>query len=139
MKVILQDGRRYVLRFDKDEDVVAGLEKFMADSQVAACSFNGVGAAASLELGYFNTHLKEYRRKPILDALEIISFTGNGATVAGKPTVHCHGIFSGTDFVTLGGHVFKLIVSVTCEIFLIKLDGELKRELNPDFNLNLLV
>ncbi len=138
MKVVLQDSRRYLLRFDKDEDVIAGLAKFMADSGVKACAFNGIGACSSAELGFFNTHLKEYRRKPILDELEILSFSGNGSMANGLPTIHAHAMFGGTDFSVIGGHVFKLVPSVTCEVFLIALDGEANRTLSEEFNLNLL-
>lgn len=139
MKTILQDSRRYMLRFDKDEEVLEGLQKFMTEQAISACVFFGIGACSSVELGYFNEHLKDYRKKPFAQNLEIVSFSGNGGLLDGSTVLHAHGSFGGTDFSIIGGHVFKLVVSVTCEIFLIKLDGALERKLNPDFNLNLLV
>jgi hypothetical protein len=139
MKVILQDDRRHILRFDKDEDVISGIQDFMKAQNIYACAFFGIGAAASVELGYFNTYLKDYRKKPYVEELEIASFSGNGGLTDGQPAIHAHGVFSRNDFTSLAGHVFKLVVSVTCEIFLIKLDGALERKHNSDFNLNLLV
>jgi predicted DNA-binding protein with PD1-like motif len=138
MKVILNEKNYYVLRFDKDEDVIEGLNKFLTDQAISACFFYGIGACLMVDLGYFNIHLKEYRTKPIVDDMEILSFTGNGGMNGGKPALHAHGVFGRNDFTTIGGHVNKLVVSVTCEIFLTKLDGTLERKLNPDFNLNLL-
>ena len=138
MKIILKDDRRYVLRFDKDEELLLGLVKFLKDEKIMACAFSGIGACSSFELGYYNAHLKDYRKKPFLDEMEIVAFTGTGGMKAGEPIIHAHGLFSRNDFTTIGGHVFKLVASPTCEIFLIKLDGELKRETNPDWNLNLL-
>jgi uncharacterized protein len=139
MKIIIQDDRRFVLRFDKDEEVLEGLQKFMKEQVVSACAFFGVGACSGVELGYFNEHLKDYRKKPFLQNMEIVSFSGNGGLVDGEIFLHAHGCFGNTDFSLIGGHVFKLTVSVTCEIYLIKLDGALERKQNPDFNLNLLV
>lgn len=139
MKLILQDQRRYVLRFDKGEEVMEGVAKFMKEQGIKACSFSGIGACENPELAFYNSHVKEYRRKPFLEEVEILSLTGNGSLKDGEPTLHVHGIFGKNDFSTIGGHVFKIPVSVTCEIFLIKLDGEIRRENNPEFNLNLLI
>ena len=63
---------------------------------------------------------------------------GNGALKDGS-VYPCSRVFSRTDFTVLGGHVFKAVVSATAEIFVLKLEGEMKRELNVDVNLNLLV
>ena len=63
----------------------------------------------------------------------------NPARTCGRPaSLHAHGSFGRTDFSVIGGHVFKLVTLATCEIFLIKLDGEMKRKNNPDLQLNLL-
>ncbi len=135
MKVVIQDNRRYILRFDRGEEVIAALKQFLADQKITACAFNGLGACSDLELAYFNFSKKEYEKKIFQEDLEIVSLTGNG----GNGALHMHGSFGKTDFSLIGGHISKLLVSLTCEIFLIKLEGELKRELNADLNLNLLV
>lgn len=141
MKVIVQDSQRYILRFDKGEQVLLGIADFMASQQIKSCSFSGIGTISHLEMGFYNAHLKEYRKKPFLDDMEILSLTGNGAVMSadGKPVVHAHGIFGKIDFTVVGGHVFEMVTLATCEIFLIKLEGEMKRENNADLNLNLLV
>ena len=138
MKIILKDGRRYIIRFDKGEEVFAKLSEFMQSESVGACTFNAVGACSEVEMGFYNEHLKDYRKKPFYEEFEVISFMGNGALVDGKPFVHAHGTFGRTDFTTIGGHVFRLLVSVTCEMFLIKLDGQITRKNAEQFNLNLL-
>lgn len=139
MKIILQNSANFVLRFDKGEEIFEGLAKFMKDQAVSACSFTAVGACASMELGYYNLHIKDYRKKPFVEDLEIISFIGNGGIKDGQPVIHAHGLFGRTDFTVFGGHVFKLVVSVTCEVSVAKLDGALERKLDEGFNLNLLV
>ncbi len=138
MKTSLQNNGQFVLRFDKGEEVVDALKKFMNAENIQACAFSGVGSAYEIELGFFNEHLKTYRRKPFYEELEIISLIGNGAISGEEPAIHLHGSFGRNDFSVIGGHVFKLVTLATCEIFLTKLDGKLERKQNEDFNLNLL-
>lgn len=138
MKVIIENGRRYVLRFDNGEEVVGALKKFMADAGIKACSFSGIGSCSSVELGYYNSHLKDYRHKPFNEDMEVVSLLGNGAAGEDGPAVHLHGIFGRTDFSLIGGHVFKLHTAATCEIFAIRMDGEMARKKNETWNLKLL-
>ena len=140
MKVILQDNNNYILRFDKGETVFQGLADFMSSQQISACNFSGIGSCSNVELGFYNPFLKEYKKKPYIDEMEIISLTGNGSILDSdkKPTIHAHGIFGRIDFTVLGGHVFEIVVLATCEIFLTKLNGTMTRKNNPELNLNLL-
>ncbi len=139
MKTILHDKNYFVLRFDKDEDVLAGILKVMKEEAISACAFFGIGACSSVELAYYNTHIKNWRTKPFVEDLEIISFSGNGGLKDGQPVLHSHGMFGRTDFSTIGGHVSKMAVSITCEIFLTQMDGTLDRRLDDGVNLSLLV
>ena len=139
MKVVLKDGRRYVLRFDKGEELWGKLTEFMTHESMQACAFWGIGSVSEVELGFYNNFLKEYRKKPFLEELELLSLQGTGASLDGKFILHAHGEFGRTDFSVLGGHVFRLVVSATVEIILIKLEGQLNRRHSEEFNLNLLV
>ncbi len=137
MKATLQDGRRYILRFDKDEEIMAGLVQFAKEANLQGAHFSGIGTATTLELGFFNAFLKDYRHKQFIDNVEILSLSGTIALLNGEPVVHAHGSFGTSDFGVIGGHIFKLVTLATCEIFLIALDQPLNRVNNPDFNLNL--
>jgi uncharacterized protein len=138
MKVVLQDKNYFVLRFDKDEEVLAGIEKFMTDRAVSACVFFGLGACSNAEISHYNSHMKEYRAKPFYEDLEIVSFSGNGALMEGKPALHAHGSFGRNDFSVIAGHINKMTVSAICEIFLTKLEAPLQRTHDANLNLNLL-
>ncbi len=138
MKVILKDANNYILRFDKGEEVFTKLGEFMQSEQLGACSFNAIGACSEAEVGYYNDHLKDYRKKPFYEELEIISLMGNISMVEGKPFTHAHGMFGRTDFSTIGGHVFKILVSVTCEMHLTRLEGIMQRKNSEELNLKLL-
>lgn len=138
MKIILQDNSNFVLRFDRGEEAFSALMDFLSANKIYAATFSGIGACGELEVGDFDFDKKLYRKHTIAENLEILSLNGNAAISAGKPVLHVHGSFARADLTTLGGHVFKIVVSGTCEIFLTKLSGDMKRELNSDLNLNLL-
>lgn len=139
MTVILKDDRRYVVRFDKGEDIMQKLGECMQEQNIGACTFTGIGACSEAELGFYNPPAKEYRRKPFFQAMELLSLVGNGLTQDGSPVIHAHAVLADGDFNVVGGHAFKLVISATCELFLIKLDGQLQRQHNEENNLNLLV
>ncbi len=138
MKVILKDNQRYIIRIDKGEEVFAGFLEFARQYDIDAASFTAIGACGELEIGVYDFAAKSYTKQVITEQLEIVSLIGNIALSAGKPALHVHGSFSRRDLSMLGGHVFKAVISATCEIFLIKLDGEMSRGLDSDLNLNLL-
>ncbi|MBI4159907.1 DNA-binding protein [Candidatus Wolfebacteria bacterium] len=56
----------------------------------------------------------------------------------GKVVIHAHGSFSDKEMKVVAGHVKRLVVSATCEIFLTAMDGKLEREYSEEIGLNLL-
>lgn len=138
MKIILQDNRRYILRFDKGEEVFEALKKFLAEQNITASVFYGIGACSLAELAYFDLKIKSYQNRVFEKEMEIASLAGNSAMLNGEAALHAHAVLSRDDFFTVGGHVVKLVVSATCEVFLIKLDGKMERSLDEETNLNLL-
>lgn len=138
MKVVLQDNSNFILRFDKSEDVIVGLEKFMADENIEAFTFSAIGAAGEVEIGFYSIG-RQYIKHNFAEDLEVTSLLGNGGELNGKPVIHAHGTFGKSDLSVIGGHVLKLIVSVTCEVSVLVLKGHLDRANNSEFNLNLLV
>ena len=52
--------------------------------------------------------------------------------------VHCHAVFSNANMEAIAGHLKDAIVSATCEIFLVKLDGEIERKYDDNIGLNLM-
>lgn len=139
MKLLLKDDQRYFLRFDSGEEVLGCLKKFLTNENIFASAFNAIGASKTAELSYFNLETKKYQNKIFEEDLEIVSLTGNSGVLDREVVLHSHTVLSKNDFSTVGGHVIKLVVSATCEMFLIKLDGRMERKLDLESNLNLLI
>ncbi len=138
MKAILKDNNKYILRFDSGDEVISGIENFAQEQGKKAGFFKGIGASNKAVLAYYNLDDKKYQDKSINERMEIVSLTGNVALFENKPIVHAHGILSDEKYNTIAGHVKKLVVSATCEVFLEALDSEIKRGYDENTGLNLM-
>ena len=138
MKIILQDNRRFILRLNRGEEVFTEIKNFAEKASITAGYFSGIGACGEAELGSFNFQTKKYENQIFTGDLEILSLTGNVSLLNGQVALHAHTCLAKPDFSTIGGHVQRMVVSVTCEIFFIKLEGKMERKLDPEMNINLL-
>lgn len=138
MKVILKDGRRYTLRFMQGEEVLQALREFCIKEGIGAAYFSGIGGCNYLKLSYYNLQTKKYEDKEFKEGLEIANLTGNVSTADGETIIHMHGTFSDRELKAIAGHVMAVKISITCEIFLIALDGKMERKLDENIGLKLL-
>jgi uncharacterized protein len=138
MKVILRDNRRYILRFDREDEVISGLIKFAKTEHIAAGTFTALGACSQVILSYYDLQKKEYHDRTLFEDMEIVSVTGNIGRMNDKAIIHAHGVFSDKELQTMGGHIKSLTVSATCEVFLIKLEGEITRGFDEETGLNIM-
>ena len=138
MKLILQDNNQYILRFDRGEEMVAGLVDFCREHQITAGSFTIIGAVSEVILSYYNIESKKYEDRNIVEDLEITGIIGNVAKLNGEVALHMHGTFSDRDMKVIGGHVKMMIVSGTGEVVLTVYKGEISREFDELSGLNLM-
>jgi predicted DNA-binding protein with PD1-like motif len=139
MKIILKDGRRYMLRFQKGEEVFSELKKFLESENIQASSFSAIGACDMAEIAVYDKENKNYKVQVFNEQFEILSLNGNSAVLNEQVALHAHTVLSRADFSTLGGHASQLLISATCEMFLIKLDGKMERKFDEETKLNLLL
>ncbi len=138
MKIIIQSKNKYILRYDKGEEVITDLINFCENQDIEAGFFFGIGAAEKVTISFYDTDIKEYKDEMIEEKVEIVNLLGNIAKMGDKIIIHCHGAFSGQNMQLRGGHVKKLVVSATCEIFLENFDVNIEREFSPEIGLNLM-
>ena len=132
------DGFNWFIRLQKGERLKENLEKFMAEIDNGAW-VSGVGAAQEVELSYYDLKAKEYQNKTFTDLLEVVSLQGNIAlNEEGKPVFHLHGVFSGADYQTIGGHVKDLVAGGTLELFIHRAYKPVHRKHDEETGLNLL-
>ncbi len=138
MKTILEEGNKYILRFDKGEELIKSLTDFCEEEKIESGWFSGLGATSDIVISHYDIDVKRYSDVSITERLEIISLAGNIAMMGGKTIIHTHGSFSDLKMNTRAGHIKKLIVGPTCEVFMEKFDGKIEREYSDEIGLNLL-
>lgn len=138
MKLILKDGRRYILRFDQEEELLESLKKFCLAQGIKAGYFSGLGAVSEVTLMHYDVDTKKYSEKTYTQKMEIANLVGNVSWVENQTYLHTHGTFSDAEMKSWAGHIKKMIIAATGELFLIQLDGEIEREYSEEIGLNLL-
>jgi len=128
----------YLVRLEKGEEIVESLISLANNEKIKGGFLYGLGAVKDVTLGYFDTAKKEYQKKDFDGDYEVTSLVGDIFYFEGKPGVHVHVNLSGSDFTTIGGHLFKAVITGTGEFFIHTTDEILKRKKDPSSGLNLL-
>jgi hypothetical protein len=131
-------GSGYLLRLLPGEEVIESLIRFLRLKEVASGALSGIGALAEVELGYFRRGDRTYTRRAMSGEWELLSLTGNAARVGGEPFIHTHVVLGDDSFRTVGGHLFRGVVTVTVEIVVYDWGADIERVRDPDLGLLLL-
>ena len=138
MKTILQDQNKFVLRAVIGEDVMEAVKQFCEEKGIEAAWFSAIGAAKEAVIAKYNIVEKKYESKEFIQELEIDHVIGDISLKDGEVFVHAHGSLSDTVMQMYGGHIQKLVVGVTCEIFLEKFNGKIERAFDEETGLHLM-
>lgn len=138
MQQVHQDGSTIVLRFARGEEVIGALRDFCQQRGIAAAEFRAIGACSAVTLSFYDLAAQTYRDQMITEELEICGLLGNVSRLDQAVVIHAHGTFSDRQGNVRGGHVKRVVVAATCELFLTVVDGELRRVPDPEVGLPLL-
>jgi len=138
MQIIFDSQNKSILRIDKGEECL-GILQSLAEEKNLSFTFSIIGACSLVELGFFAPKTKEYFSKEFnADSIEIVSLNGTVAYFEGKPVVHAHGVFSNENYETFGGHIVKLIISLTGETVIDWLPEKIIKKYDDETGLKLL-
>jgi predicted DNA-binding protein with PD1-like motif len=126
----------WALRIETGEEIIGRLQAFAERHGVRAGLISGLGAVGETELGFFIPSRRGYVRRVFRGDHEIGALTGNFSALDGRPFPHCHVVIAGEDFVAYTGHLFRGVVTVTCEVQIVIDPGILRRVLRPDLGFN---
>lgn len=122
----------YALKIDSGEEIFSTLQAFAEAQSLKAGAILGLGAVGETELGFFVPGTRTYVRRVFTGDHEIGSLIGNFSELDGKPFPHCHVVISGEDFAAYSGHLFRGVVTVTCEVQIVTDPGVLRRVRHDD-------
>jgi predicted DNA-binding protein with PD1-like motif len=131
--------RTFALVFGAGEEVVGGMQEFIQSQDVTAAEFTGLGAMSDVVLGYFDWDRKTYKRIPITEQVEVVSFLGNVALGEdGRPSLHPHVVVAKADGTAHGGHLMQAHIRPILEVVLTESPTYLQRRKDPESGLSLI-
>jgi predicted DNA-binding protein with PD1-like motif len=126
----------YALRIESGEEIIAALTEFARREGVKAGMISGLGAVGECELGIYLPATRQYVRQVFTGDLEVGALTGNFSELDGAPFPHCHAVVAGEDLLARTGHLFRGIVTVTCEVQVVSDPGVFRRVRRADLGFN---
>ena len=131
-------GNNIVVRMDRGEDIVEQVKVLAEREQIRLASVQALGAVNDFTVGVFNTETKVYGSNRFQGPYEIVSLTGTIDTMDGKFYTHLHMSAGNAQGQVFGGHLNRAVISVTCEMIVTVIDGQVDRQFSEEIGLNLL-
>lgn len=144
---LLYDGRgrhgsekTWAVILDQGDAAEQCLLDFAREQRLSAARLTAIGAFEHAVLGYFDWESKAYRRIPVAEQVEVVSFMGDVAlTPQGEPKLHVHAVLAHLDGSTVGGHFMQGRVRPTLEVMVSESPAHLQRRIDPESGLALIV
>lgn len=124
-------GSTLVVRLDKGEEVVSSLLQVAQEQGITAASITGLGAADEACISVLDPAIGNYVDHTLSCPMEIVSLVGSLSRRDGQPHAHLHIALADSSFHVLGGHLKSARISITGEIMMQCLDGQIDRAFNP--------
>jgi len=132
-------GNKYMIKLEKGEEIINSLTEFCIEHKIKSGTVSGIGGVSRVNIGYYDMDEEKYISKQFEKKnFEIISLNGNISLIENKPFPHLHILLGDLDYSVFGGHLNSAIISVTGEIVLSMVDGEVRREKDGASGLNLM-
>ncbi|MHA1595926.1 MAG: PPC domain-containing DNA-binding protein [Candidatus Baldrarchaeia archaeon] len=128
-------GEVFVVRLRKGEEIISCLKETARKLGIKGALFMGIGAVEFAKIGVFSAG--EYKTREVRGDLEVVSLVGNISLKDNEPFIHAHITLADSER-TYAGHLFEAVVSVTAEIFILTVDGEIRRSFDEETGLYLM-
>lgn len=129
---------KIVLRLKAYDKIIESLETVAKKENIRACHFQGIGACNELKIGLFHKGASDYDWKTYNEDFEITSLMGNITIFEDKPLVHAHITCARENLEIIGGHLGEAICSLTAEIFIDVIDGEIIKKHDDEASINIM-
>jgi len=139
-KLLDDNGEKtFTLIFETGDEAAAGLLEFAKKNNIGAAHFTGIGAFRDVVLGYFEWGVKDYKRIPLREQVEVLSLIGDVSwDEQTGPKIHAHVVVGRSDGSAHGGHLLEAHVRPTLEVILVESPKHLQRKYDPESRLGLI-
>lgn len=134
----IEDGSRFVVRFDVAEKLPETLLDFSKRLGLVSGWLSGIGGVQNVVLAYYDLTIRKYVTFSVSGMVELISLSGNIALVNGQPIWHLHASVADREGNVKGGHLVGLEVAITLECVIQRGSKMLQRRQDDYSGLNLL-
>ena len=128
----------YVIRIDRGEEVMSVLTDFCQREGIKLGQVSAIGAADRVTICVYDVVEKQYFKQTFNEPMEVTALMGTVSSKDGQVHLHLHVTLADANLNARGGHLFKLVISGTCELFLRTLPGQVGRQLDEETGLNVL-
>ncbi len=130
-------GNTIVVRLDRGEEITAQVKEIALKENIKLANVSALGAVDRFTVGAYDVTQKKYISNTFEGVYEIVSLTGSINTMNGEYYAHLHMAASDQTGHTVGGHLNDARISVTCEMFIFVIDGEVDRFRDETIGINL--
>ena len=131
-------GNMLVVRLNRGEEIVEQLKQVATNEKIKLAQVNGIGATSSFVVGCYSFEEQVYHQNEYEGEYEIISLQGNISTMNDETYLHIHMACGDMKGNVVGGHLNRCVVSITCELFINIVDGQIDRMKDPITGINIL-
>ena len=133
-------GDTYIVRMDRDEEILAQLKIFAEKEQVKLASVTGSGCCEGLHRRRVRLQLpRPITSNRFQGVYEIVSLVGTINTDERRDFYcHLHMCAGDQEGRAFGGHLNEAVISATCELVVTCLPGETNRVFSDEVGLNLI-
>jgi predicted DNA-binding protein with PD1-like motif len=121
----------FMLVLEPGDELIRSLTAFARQEDIDGATVTGAGRVREVDLGIFDPLKNDFQRCLFRDHLELCSLTGTVPLLDGEPFPQLHGVFSRTDFTTIGGQIFEAICGELIEVGVYTMITPLVRKLEP--------
>ena len=131
--------KTYALVFETGDEVITGITEFAKEHSLNASQLTAIGAFSDALLGFFDFSIKDYRKIPVNEQVEVLSLNGD-ITLDQRAgiKVHIHTVLGKADGTAHGGHLLAAQVHPTLEVIITESPGHLLRKHDEETGLSLI-
>lgn len=120
--------RVHFLRIDRGEEVVSSIVKACDELEIRGAVLSGIGLLSKAKLAVFNPDKEIYETFDVDTPMELASLSGNVSLKDRMPFAHIHVVLGNRER-AVAGHLVEGYVGGTCEVAIMEIEGELRRDL----------
>ena len=128
----------YAVVLATGDETIGALQQFARERKIDTAALTAIGAFERAVVGYFDWQLKDYRRIPVEEQVEVLSLIGDVAEAKGEPALHIHAVLGRSDGSVVGGHLLEGHVRPTLEVILTEPPAHLRKKKDPETGLALI-